>query len=203
MMEGEEIEMDPQTNLPVVRWSLEKDTCLIAFPEESEESGHVEAANVDANNEEATDEEGNKKEAREDVKTRGEATKRDTVGWKDLQLLYASRISLEIRKEIYAKLGYTSSTGIAHNKTLAKLISATNKPNKQTVLLDSDTMAYMKQTKLTKIRGMGKFICWRILSHLTLGRRKVGGQVGRSIWRRDGIRSLAPFFGRALGQTLS
>ena len=38
------------------------------------------------------------------------------------------------RRAVFAKTGYTMSGGIAHNKMLAKLASARNKPNKQTVV---------------------------------------------------------------------
>ncbi|KAJ3057876.1 hypothetical protein HK102_010821, partial [Quaeritorhiza haematococci] len=55
-------------------------------------------------------------------------------GWKDLQLLHAAHLSTSIRTTIHTELSYTCSTGIAHNKTLAKLCSALHKPNKQTVL---------------------------------------------------------------------
>ncbi|KAJ3336668.1 DNA-directed DNA polymerase eta rad30, partial [Kappamyces sp. JEL0680] len=79
----------------------------------------------------------------------------DTRGWKDLQLYYACLVSLQVRNEIHSKLGYTCSTGIAHNKMLAKLVSATNKPAKQTVLLEEQAMEYMKDVTLTSIRGLG------------------------------------------------
>lgn len=51
--------------------------------------------------------------------------------WKDLQLSIGAEVAKEIRKEIFDILHYTCSAGIAHNKTVAKLCSALNKPNKQ------------------------------------------------------------------------
>lgn len=42
-------------------------------------------------------------------------------------------ISREIRAAVFAKLGYTCSTGIAGNKLLSKLASPLNKPDGQTV----------------------------------------------------------------------
>ncbi|KAJ3318972.1 DNA-directed DNA polymerase eta rad30 [Boothiomyces sp. JEL0866] len=78
-----------------------------------------------------------------------------TTGWEDLQLALAADISAQIRGEIYEKLGYTSSTGIAHNKTLAKLISSENKPNKQTILRGDAVSEYMKGVQFSKIKGLG------------------------------------------------
>ena len=58
-----------------------------------------------------------------------------SAGYDDLSLLYACRVSQQLRSRIFNELGYTCSTGIGHNKTLAKLISAFNKPNKQVHLI--------------------------------------------------------------------
>jgi DNA polymerase eta len=124
--------INQREELPLVDWTkLHDSTFLFHLPEEMEVN------------------------ETSDSKVNDKNCLQQTKGWKDLFLFYAARISLEIRTEIYEKLGYTSSTGIAHNKTLAKLISSTNKPNKQTVLLDVDVMDYMKMTKLSKIRGLG------------------------------------------------
>lgn len=100
-----------------------------------------------------------------------------TRGWKDLQLYYASRISLQLRTQIHTQLGYTASTGIAHNKTLAKLVSSTNKPNKQTVLLESRVMDYMSHTKITDIRGLGGKLGDRILEEFA------PCEVAADLWR--------------------
>jgi DNA polymerase eta len=54
--------------------------------------------------------------------------------WKDLQLSIGAEIAKEIRRDIFDTLKYTCSAGIAHNKTVAKLCSALNKPNKQVSL---------------------------------------------------------------------
>lgn len=126
LMQQDKIEFNNQ-NEPLVKWSKQYETCVLNIPA----NGGDNTSNQD------------------------DRLVQDSSGWKDLQLFYASIISKQLRKEIWDQLGYTSSTGIAHNKTLAKLISSTNKPNKQTCLLDSFTMEYMKTTKLSKIRGMG------------------------------------------------
>lgn len=52
----------------------------------------------------------------------------------DIKLLIAASIVNEIRATVKEKTGYECSAGIAHNKTLAKLVCGLNKPNKQTVL---------------------------------------------------------------------
>jgi DNA polymerase eta len=57
--------------------------------------------------------------------------------WKDLQLSIGAEIAKEIREDIFKTLQYTCSAGIAHNKTVAKLCSALNKPNKQVGLADT------------------------------------------------------------------
>lgn len=48
------------------------------------------------------------------------------------QLLAAAHLASYIRKEIFEKLKFTTSAGIAHNKLLAKLVGNLNKPNLQT-----------------------------------------------------------------------
>lgn len=52
----------------------------------------------------------------------------------DIKLLIASSIVNEIRAEVLEKTGFECSAGIAHNKTLAKLVCSLHKPNKQTLL---------------------------------------------------------------------
>ncbi|KAI8897839.1 hypothetical protein BC833DRAFT_592240 [Globomyces pollinis-pini] len=76
-------------------------------------------------------------------------------GFADLQLLYACKISQTIRNSIWNQLGYTCSTGIAHNKTLSKLVSSLNKPNKQTVLRDKEVEGFMRTIAMSKIKGLG------------------------------------------------
>jgi DNA polymerase iota len=48
------------------------------------------------------------------------------------QLLAAAHLASYIRKEIFDKLRFTTSAGIAHNKLIAKLVGNLNKPNLQT-----------------------------------------------------------------------
>ncbi|XP_031620087.1 DNA polymerase iota [Contarinia nasturtii] len=55
------------------------------------------------------------------------------------RLTYGVRLAREIRKKLFDELEITSCAGIAHNKILAKIVGAKNKPNKQTVLIPSCT----------------------------------------------------------------
>ena len=73
----------------------------------------------------------------------------------DLKLMKACAISAKIRSLIFETLGYTCSAGIAHNKTLAKIVSSLNKPNKQTVIRKPAVLDFMAAIKFSKIRGLG------------------------------------------------
>ncbi|CAJ0858829.1 14634_t:CDS:10 [Entrophospora sp. SA101] len=79
----------------------------------------------------------------------------ESKGWDDMQLYIAAEISKEVRETIFNELGYTSSAGIAHNMTLAKLCSALNKPNMQTVIRSSQTLGFMRNLPFQKIRKLG------------------------------------------------
>ncbi|KAJ1563433.1 DNA-directed DNA polymerase eta rad30, partial [Nowakowskiella sp. JEL0078] len=52
-------------------------------------------------------------------------------GIDDVRLYLGAKIGAELRKTVFEQLGYTCSTGVAQNKTLAKLCSPLNKPNNQ------------------------------------------------------------------------
>lgn len=78
-----------------------------------------------------------------------------TTTWRDLQLAIGAEIAAEIRKEVYDKLNYTCSAGIAHYKTVAKLCSSKNKPNKQTVLREVARLDFMRDVPFKKIRNLG------------------------------------------------
>jgi len=67
-----------------------------------------------------------------------------------------SVIALQIRNEIFNNLGFTSSAGIAKNKTLAKLASKINKPNNQTCILNSASQEYIGNLPLNSIPGFKK-----------------------------------------------
>ena len=52
-----------------------------------------------------------------------------------LNLPYASKIALLIRKEIQTNIGLTASAGISINKFTAKVATEINKPNGQKTIL--------------------------------------------------------------------
>ncbi|ORX92385.1 DNA/RNA polymerase [Basidiobolus meristosporus CBS 931.73] len=79
----------------------------------------------------------------------------EEVEWNDMQLAIGAEISKTIRARVFEELGYTCSTGIAHNKTLAKLCSALNKPNQQTVIRQSAVLEFLRDMPFRKIRSLG------------------------------------------------
>ncbi|KAL7422809.1 N-acetyltransferase eso1 [Cryptotrichosporon argae] len=83
----------------------------------------------------------------------GEAHWRDT--WEDWALAEGARIMQILRHEVYKRLHYTCSAGIAHNKAMAKLCSAWKKPNDQTVLRASATAAFLRTMDFQEIRFLG------------------------------------------------
>mmetsp|Transcript_1898 Transcript_1898/g.3423 ORF Transcript_1898/g.3423 Transcript_1898/m.3423 type:complete len:541 (-) Transcript_1898:1015-2637(-) len=73
----------------------------------------------------------------------------------DAKLLMAAKITSEIRAKVFEVCGYTCSAGIAHNKTLAKLATSANKPDKQTICPTAAVVEVLNQTPLRKIRFLG------------------------------------------------
>ena len=92
-------------------------------------------------------------------------------------LLASMPVAAEVRAEVFRKLRYTCSAGVAHNKTLAKLVraaavevyglewwvtrgiilqgSAMNKPNRQTLFPVSAVQEFMCKLPLRKIKMLG------------------------------------------------
>ncbi|XP_055304153.1 DNA polymerase eta-like [Sitodiplosis mosellana] len=73
----------------------------------------------------------------------------------DIKLLIASSIVNEIRAEVLEKTGFECSAGIAHNKTLAKLVCGLNKPNKQTLLPLKRVHQFYRTLPIKKVQGLG------------------------------------------------
>ncbi|CAO3666820.1 unnamed protein product [Rhizopus stolonifer] len=90
------------------------------------------------------------------------------ITWKDLQLYIGAELAAEIRKEIFDTLSYTCSAGIAHYKTVAKLCSSKNKPDKQTVLRLTAVSNFMETVPFTKIRNLGGKLGSEIESELSV-----------------------------------
>ncbi|KAJ2850983.1 N-acetyltransferase eso1 [Coemansia brasiliensis] len=78
-----------------------------------------------------------------------------SFGWNDLLLRYAAKFAQHIRSTLFQELGYQASAGIAHNRYLAKICSALNKPDQQTVLLLSQTEPFLRTYPLTSIPALG------------------------------------------------
>ncbi|KAK7200195.1 DNA polymerase eta [Novymonas esmeraldas] len=76
-------------------------------------------------------------------------------GERCLLLCAASRVVRRLRQRIYAELHYDCSAGIAHNRVLAKCISATHKPNQQTLLLPDRSASALFELPLSALRGFG------------------------------------------------
>lgn len=73
------------------------------------------------------------------------------------RLTIGARLAREIRQKLFNELQITSCAGIAHNKILAKIVGAKNKPNKQTVLIPSCTTDVMiGLDSIRSIPGIGQ-----------------------------------------------
>ncbi|KAJ5992453.1 hypothetical protein N7451_008177 [Penicillium sp. IBT 35674x] len=79
----------------------------------------------------------------------------DDPDWDDIVMLVAAEITRSVRNAVWEKLNYTCSAGIARNKMLAKLGSACNKPNKQTVVRNRAIQKFLGGYKFTQIRMLG------------------------------------------------
>ncbi|XP_031625277.1 DNA polymerase eta-like [Contarinia nasturtii] len=73
----------------------------------------------------------------------------------DIKLLIAASIVNEIRAEVKEQTGFECSAGIAHNKTLAKLVCGLNKPNKQTLLPLKQITDFYRTLPIKKVQGLG------------------------------------------------
>ncbi|KAL4799669.1 hypothetical protein BDV19DRAFT_234130 [Aspergillus venezuelensis] len=82
-------------------------------------------------------------------------TEVDDPDWDDIAMLTGAEIVRSVRKAVWDTLSYTCSAGIAKNKMMAKLGSATNKPNKQTIVRNRAIQNFLGGYKFTKIRMLG------------------------------------------------
>lgn len=79
----------------------------------------------------------------------------DDPDWDDIVMLIGAEIVKFVRSAVLEQLKYTCSGGIARNKMMAKLGSACNKPNKQTVVRNRAVQQFLSGFKFTKIRMLG------------------------------------------------
>lgn len=82
-------------------------------------------------------------------------TEVDGPDWDDIAMLIGSEIVRSVRTAVWNKLTYTCSGGVARNKMMAKLGSACNKPNKQTIVRNRAIQNFLGGYKFTKIRMLG------------------------------------------------
>jgi DNA polymerase eta len=75
--------------------------------------------------------------------------------WDDMAMLVGSEIVRDLRAEIWQRLHYTCSAGLARNKMLSKLGSGHKKPNRQTVIRNRAVQHFLSDLKFTKIRMLG------------------------------------------------
>ncbi|KAF4455312.1 DNA polymerase eta subunit [Fusarium austroafricanum] len=121
--------------------------------------------------------------------------------WDDVSILIGSEIVRKVRAEVWQKLGYTCSGGVASNKLLSKLGSAYKKPNKQTVIRNRAVSVFMAGFKITKLRNLGGKLGEQIVSTfntesvvelldvpLTTMKAKLGHDTG--LWTFNTIRGI-------------
>ncbi|KAL4788644.1 hypothetical protein BJX76DRAFT_344768 [Aspergillus varians] len=82
-------------------------------------------------------------------------TEIDNPDWDDIAMLIGAEIIQSVRMAVWNTLSYTCSAGIAKNKMMAKLGSAANKPNKQTIVRNRAIQNFLGGFKFTKIRMLG------------------------------------------------
>lgn len=73
----------------------------------------------------------------------------------DVLLIAASGLVEQLRAEVLAETGFTVSAGISDNKLCAKLGSACNKPNRQTLVPRGSERLFMESVPLKELRGLG------------------------------------------------
>lgn len=73
----------------------------------------------------------------------------------DRLLLEGMRIASRVRQAVEARMGFTCSAGVAHNKLLAKLASAMHKPAQQTAVPAGAVLALLQHVPLGRLRGFG------------------------------------------------
>jgi DNA polymerase eta len=83
------------------------------------------------------------------------ASEEDDPDWDDVVMMVGAEIVRAVRNAVWGKLRYTCSAGLSRNKMLAKLGSACNKPNLQTVVRNRAVQHFLGGYKFTQIRMLG------------------------------------------------
>lgn len=88
--------------------------------------------------------------------------------WDDVLLMMASVVIARIRQDVFDTLGYTCSAGLSRNKILAKLGSAKNKPNNQTIVRSDSVAAFLETVEVRDVWGYGGKLGEQLVSALDL-----------------------------------
>ncbi|OIW18089.1 hypothetical protein TanjilG_01178 [Lupinus angustifolius] len=80
---------------------------------------------------------------------------RSDASYQDKLLACASFIIADLRMQVLKETEFTCSAGIAHNKMLAKLASAMNKPAQQTVVPHSSVAGLLESLPIKKMKQLG------------------------------------------------
>ena len=86
----------------------------------------------------------------------------------DAHLLAAAAVCARLRCSVFEATGYRMSAGIAHSKLVAKLASATHKPNKQTIIPRAAVPLVMATLPIREVRGLGGQLGQRVAQQLGL-----------------------------------
>ncbi|CAD6926661.1 unnamed protein product [Tilletia controversa] len=77
------------------------------------------------------------------------------ITWQDIALAMGAKLMNKVRAAVREELEYTTSAGIASNKTMAKLCSGWRKPNAQTIMRPAAVKNFLKVLPFQKIRFLG------------------------------------------------
>jgi nucleotidyltransferase/DNA polymerase involved in DNA repair len=103
----------------------------------------------------------------------------------DRRLALGAEACARAREAVFQSTGYTMSGGVAHNKMLAKLASARNKPDKQTVVSRAAVPDMMRSVPLRSIKGLGGKLGERVERALVAS-FGAGGSNAREATERSG-----------------
>ena len=148
------------------------ETLADAFPDGAVERASIDEAYVDVTNEvsailasrSSRDAVGGARDGSDDVAARVAAgleasgavrPLRPDASVSDERLALGADACRRGRAAVFAQTGFTMSGGIAHNKMLAKLASARNKPNKQTVVSRVAVGEMLEGLPMRSIKGLG------------------------------------------------
>ncbi|GJE96213.1 DNA polymerase [Phanerochaete sordida] len=104
----------------------------------------------------------------------------DATTWHDVALSIAAELMDKIRQDIYAKLGYSTSAGIARNKFLAKLTASYKKPMNQSILRNAAIPNYLRPLPFQKVKPVAMSPC-EVTYSCCDQIRFLGGKLGKAL----------------------